>query len=148
LFLDPIETYLVAWDKNLERLLTFGISKIASIEAGDNTEQNTYIVDKCRMYIGSAWGKMIRNEAIGISTVSFDTDPYVSQYFASRQLHWKQITLKRPDGGLHIELPVHNPLEIVRFLLRFGKGVTIKGNEEVLSEMKRFLGEMIEFYDC
>lgn len=146
LFLDPVATYLVAYDSDYSRLVTYAMSKIqdpviSSVEPPRLSEATGY-----RSYLDRAWGKMLSHDKESISTARFEVHPSIAPYFLRRPLHASQTLDLRPERWSIVELKVHNPLEICRYLLRFGRGVKIIGDEAVLTEMRSFLDSMQSWY--
>ena len=146
LYLDPVQLYLVAWDEERGHLICLATSKLSNIrlEPGKRMDASQFkeLGDWCR----SAWGKMIRHDKGKISQAVFEAMPAIAPYFRKHPLRLDQIIEELPDGFVRVKVKIHNPKEFVRFLLRFGEGVRVTGDVEVLEELRGFLAAMTEHY--
>ncbi len=146
LYLDPVQVYLVAWDEERGHLICLASTKLSNIkpEPGRRMEPGRFmdLGDYCR----SAWGKMIRHDEGKTSEATFEAVAAIAPYFRKHKMRLDQTLEEFPDGSIRVKVRIHNPREFVRYILRFGEGVRVIGDDEVLEETRRFLAEMTEHY--
>jgi predicted DNA-binding transcriptional regulator YafY len=146
LFLEPVETYLVALDLKRGDLVSYAVSKMESPRI-DASHEVAWAAKEGRARLGQAWGKMVRPGEAGTARVRFIASSQVARYFTANRMHAERsISEVRADGSIEVGLNVHSPVEICRYLLRFGPHVKILGDDAVLEEMREFLDRMREMY--
>lgn len=146
LYLDPVQIYLVAWDEEHDHLVCLATSKISDFRKEDGPPLAASAILELGNYCRSAWGKMIRHDEGRIAEARFEALPGIAPYFERNKLRLDQREEKRPDGSIVITLNVHNPVEFTRFMLRFGEGVRVLGDGEILGEMRDFTRAMARLY--
>ena len=146
LYLDPVQIYLVAWDEGYGHLICLATSKISGLKLIARPPMQASAFAELGDYCRGAWGKMVRHRERKTAAAKFLAMPAIAPYFERNKLRADQAEGRRPDGSLEISLKIHNPIEFTRFVLRFGEGVEILGDEEVLAEMSRFTRAMARRY--
>lgn len=145
LFFDYSLLYLTVFDEGYDHLIALGASKIKSVRPS-NQRLSEEDMRHFREYVNSAWGKMLRHQSAKISRAIFKVDKSIIAYFRKNPMHQSQSIEELANGYYRISLDIHNPVEFVRFALRFGEHLTISGDESVLAETRGFLRQMLDQY--
>lgn len=144
LFMSSGIPYIVSFDEERDHLICLGVDKIENATKSKNFLESSTL-GELRSYVNSAWGMMVQHKERKIIDVEFEAESSVATYFANAPLHPKQTT-SEIKGKAVFHLPVHNEVEIARYLLRFGKAVQIRSPQSAIDELTAFLDLMGSFY--
>ena len=146
MFFDHGLVYTVCYDEAYEHLIDVQANKIISSKTLNNKLNNAEKREYLE-YINKAWGNMVAtypNET-RIFDVEFNVNEVIEPFFRGSPLHPSQ-TINTEVYPHRVKLPVHNLLEFSRFSLRFGKNIKILSPPELISHTKRYLAEMLDYY--
>jgi len=146
LYLDPVQIYLVAWDEERGHLICLATTKLSNIKPEPGRRMDAVQFKELGDWCRSAWGKMIRHDERKTSIAVFEAIPAVAPYFRKHKLRLDQKVEELPEGFIRVQVKIHNPVEFVRYILRFGEGVKVTGDAQVLDETRRFLADMTAHY--
>ena len=146
LYLDPVQVYLVAWDEAYSHLICLATTKMSNVRPVARPRMSSTQFADYGNYARKASGQDGPPRQATHLSARFEAAAPLVPYLKRCKLHGLQTIEDLPDGRAVIELPIHNPVEFVRFILRFGRGIKVLGDEEVLSEMRDYLSAMMAHY--
>ena len=145
LFADYYALYTICFDKDHGHLITLAVNRMENVQsAGEKLAP--VLLAEFRNYISSAWGKMIRHDLKKVSSAEFLLSNSYLPFFLKSPLHETQ-TIRQESERFYVTLKIHNPIEFVRWSMRFGTDLKILGPKEVLSELRNYLTEMRYHYE-
>lgn len=137
--------YLTVFDNDYGHMILLGASKIKAVRKAHKTLPKKKL-EEYRNYVRSAWGKMHRHDINKIGTAEFQVDDTIIEYFKKNPLHSSQKITELSNQRYKITMQIHNPLEFVRYVARFGDHLTLTGDEEVLTQAHEFFSCMARKY--
>lgn len=144
LYLDYSILYVAFYDTQYGYIILLAGSKIKSVYRTHKFLKDSDL-ETYRNYVNKAWGKMIRHKDEQITEVRFRVDHSIIAHFRNNPLHHTQSITEAEDGYV-ISLLIHNPIEFIRWSLRFGDSIRIIDPPEIIAELKRYLDSISEGY--
>ncbi len=145
IFFDREQLYISVYDRDYGHIILLGAGKIRSVHDTKDVLDRAALA-KYRAYVNSAWGKMCRHDLKKKAHASFTVDQTIVTYFHRNPIHESQTIIEESLAKYRVEVDVHNPIEFVRWILRFGEHVKVRGDAEVLQEMRDYLSMMLREY--
>jgi len=134
--------YLIAHCTVRNEVLRFAVSRIiAAWQPGARFQKPFGFVIKS--YMGKSFGIIDEGQSF-TARVYFDakTAPYVSE----RSWHPMQTIEEKGDGGIIIELPASSSLEVMQWVLKWGKGARVLAPESLVSKIQDEIDSMKAAY--
>lgn len=144
-YFDQQLLYISVFDDTFDHLILLEANKICSVRQAEKRLDRKKLA-MFREYVNSAWGKMIRHDQMLINQAVFTVDQFIGEYFHRHSLLESQIIQVDSPGRYIVTMDIHQPVEFVRWILRFGDNVTVRGDEDVLREMHGYLAVMMKKY--
>lgn len=137
--------YLTVFDEGYGHMILLGASKIKAVRKTHKKLPKKKL-EEYRSYVSSAWGKMHRHDTQTISTAEFQVDEAIIEYFKKNPLHPTQKINELSSRRFKITMQIHNPIEFVRYVSRFGEHLALTGDDEVLTEAREYFRCMAKNY--
>jgi predicted DNA-binding transcriptional regulator YafY len=128
------EWYLIAYDRGVKELRNFAVSRIQSVESGDEVfeghefDPEAYFANRFGRFVGKA------GEAHRIA-VLFGKD--VAAWVAERVWHPEQRIRRHRDGTLTLSFPAPSLYEVKRWVLQWGAEAEVLEPEELRDAVRK-----------
>ena len=119
------------------------MSRIISAELTDEESEDLPEDFDLKKHMGKHFGIM---HSPKMYTVKVRFAPGIAAYIRERMWHPTQKTTEHKDGSLTLTMRVNETTELKRWLLSWGKGVTVLGPKALAAEMKGEAEEMTRGY--
>lgn len=134
--------YLDAWCHSRKALRTFALDAIRSAHL---LKQAAKDIDEHKMddYFGSAYG-IFSGAASDTAVLAFSTK--MARWVSQEQWHPQQVGNYQDDGRYRLELPFHNPTELIMDILRYGPEVEVISPAHLRDAVKHQLATSLAQY--